>query len=275
MANAFELKKILEDIIFYAYHGKVPEEKYQQLIRFRVEIDNTVLRSLNGQYLPSERRIRLANLYRNHINLVKTAIHELAHHGDHILNYKGGHGTSFYAVYEILLHTALDMGVLTVEDMTDMVHDSRDHNKVKKILSRYVPHPIDYKKDEKRFVVRNCFSVKEELKANGFRYNSLACTWEKTVLASEEAQTSEFLTAHGCDFEVQDGSSVAIEVKGTLVAHEGSYEHREELKAAGFRWNAEKKRWQKKIDMSSYQEEVSNLAPVMKNVVIKLERNRG
>jgi len=274
MANAYEIKKVLEDIIYHAYYGKVPEETYKRLTMFRVEIDNKVVKSFNGKYSPAERRIILNNLFRNQVNLVKTSIHELAHHGDHILNFQCGHSKSFYNVYEVLLHTALNMGFLTVADVADMVRDSRDYHKVQRMLERYVPSPIEYKKEEKRFVVRNCFTVKDILKENGFRYNSLSYTWEKVVPISEVDELTELLSSIDCSFEVQDGNTVTIEAQGILIAGEGSYDHRKELKAFGFRWNTEKKRWQKKIEMRNYKEEIENLSELMKLVVIKLEKSR-
>jgi len=122
--------------------------------------------------------------------------------------------------------------------------------------------------------VRNCFTVKDILKENGFRYNSLSYTWEKVVPISEVDELTELLSSIDCSFEVQDGNTVTIEAQGILIAGEGSYDHRKELKAFGFRWNTEKKRWQKKIEMRNYKEEIENLSELMKLVVIKLEKSR-
>lgn len=274
MANAYEIKKVLEDIIYHAYYGKVPEETYKRLTTFYVAIENKILKTFHAYYYSDKHLIRIMNLYRERASLVMVSVHELAHHADYILNFSLSHGKSFYKEYELLLFTALNMGLFTIEELRTRKYDTMEHNKVQRILARYRPEPIEYKKEEKRIVVRNCFSVKDLLKENGFRYNALSSTWEKVVPTSDVESLTDMLSGLDCNFEVLDGNTVKIEAIGFLIAGEGSYEHRDALKAAGFLWNSDKKRWQKKIQMQNYNDEIEGLEELRGLVPIKLERAR-
>ena len=256
MASNVEVKTILEDIVFYTYNGKVDDKTYERLTKFYVKLENKVTNSYHGFYKYNDSSITITNLYRNQTSIVCTTIHELAHHVDRVFRGKSDHSKEFYAVFRQLLYTGLNMGLFNKEEALLMQTDASDSNKVKKIVDAYNPEPIEYKTDSKKIAVKNCYDIKEILKEKGFKFNALSKTWELQINSSEETKYSEWLRTLKCDFEIIEGNKMQFEAVGTLIATDGSYENRDDLKKNGFYWNSQKKQWQKKISMQDYEKEM-------------------
>ena len=269
MANNVEVKQILEDIVFYTYNGKVSEEMYSKLTKFYVKLENKVTNSYHGLYKYNDNSITITNLYRNQTSIICTTIHELAHHVDRVFRGKSDHSKEFYAVFSKLLYTGLNMGLFSKEEALKMETDASDSNKVKKIIDDYTPQSIDYKSDEKKIVVRNCYNVKDTLKEKGFKYNSLSKTWE---MSKHDFEIENLLNSLNCEYEILEGNNMQIEAVGMLIATDGSYEYKDELKSNGFYWNPQKKRWQKKIQMQDYEKEMYQLNKLRYKVKIQLEK---
>ena len=272
MANNVEVKQILEDIVFYTYNGKVSEEMYSKLTKFYVKLENKVTNSYHGLYKYNDNSITITNLYRNQTSIICTTIHELAHHVDRVFRGKSDHSKEFYAVFSKLLYTGLNMGLFSKEEALKMETDASDSNKVKKIIDDYTPQSIDYKSDEKKIVVRNCYNVKDTLKEKGFKYNSLSKTWEMSKHDFEIETIENLLNSLNCEYEILEGNNMQIEAVGMLIATDGSYEYKDELKSNGFYWNPQKKRWQKKIQMQDYEKEMYQLNKLRYKVKIQLEK---
>lgn len=272
MASSFEIKKILEDIVFHTYNEKVPEDVLTRMTKFYVKLENKIVNSYHGYYRYTDSSITIVNLNRNQTNIICTTIHELAHHVDRVFRGKTDHSKEFYEVFTDLLYTGLNMGLFDKIEALDMQTDASDSNKIKKILDAYVPNPIAYKQNEKRIVVRNCYSVKDTLKEGGFSYNGLSNSWEKVVATDDVPKYEEILKTLPCEYDIVDAGAMNIEANGTLIATDGSYEHREELKASGFVYNGQKKRWQKKINMADYETEMNALRHLNGKVTIKLAK---
>lgn len=272
MANSFEIKKILEDIVYHTYNGTVSDEVFTKMNKFYVRLENKIVGSYHGYYRYTDSSITIVNLFRKQTNIICTTIHELAHHVDRVFRGKSDHSKEFYEVFADLLYTGLNMGLFDQKDALNMQTDASDSNKIKKILDAYVPNPIAYKQNEKRIVVRNCFSVKDTLKEGGFSYNGLSNTWEKVVATEDVPKYEEVLKKLECEYDIVDAGAMNIEANGTLIASEGSYEHREELKASGFFFSQKKKCWMKKINMEDYEVEMNSLKHLNGKVTIKLAK---
>lgn len=271
MANSFEIKKILGDIVFYTYKDKVAEDVFVRMNKFYVTLENKISKTYHGYYRYTDSSITIVNLNRNQTNIVCTTIHELAHHVDRVFRGKSDHSKEFYEVFSDLLYTGLNMGLFDKIEALNMQTDASDSNKIKKILDAYVPNPIAYKQNEKRIVVRNCYSVKDTLKEGGFSYNGLSNSWEKVVATDDVPRYEEILRTLPCEYDIVDASVMNIEANGTLIATDGSYEHREELKASGF-YYSQKKYWAKKINMENYEAEMNALRHLNGKVTIKLAK---
>ena len=101
---------------------------------------------------------------------------------------------------------------------------------------------------------------------------TLAKTWEITVNNADVSKIEEWLKSLNSEYEIMSGNNMKIDAVGFLIATDGSYEHKEELKQNGFYWNADKKRWQKKISMQDYEKEIYTLRTLQKKVKIQLEK---
>ena len=272
MANNVEVKTILEDIVFYTYNGKVDDKTYERLTKFYVKLENKVTNSYHGFYKYNDSSITITNLYRNQTSIVCTTIHELAHHVDRVFRGKSDHSKEFYAVFGQLLYTGLNMGLFSKEEALAMQTDASDSNKVKKIVDSYKPESISYKTDVKKVIVKNCYDIKDILKEKGFKFNALSKAWEYEINSAEEEKYNEWLKTLKCDFEIIEGNKMQIEAVGMLIATDGSYENKDELKKNGFYWNTQQKRWQKKILMQDYEKEMYVLRPLLYKVKIQLEK---
>lgn len=244
------IRETLCDIALTAY----PDFKNPRLLKmFTVELHRDEQRkSLHGYYsYPKEGRnygvIIMYNFYREDSNLLETCIHELAHHVDWCHRKTSGHDKQFYQIYEKLLFAAFDMGVINCNTFNPAT-DASGYAKVNAMVKRYVPHPIDYKQDKVSLRVPNGYKHKDRLKEAGYRYNGANASWEKEVSNEEKAKEIQFLEELKAEYLVEAISDISFVAKSKyLVAGAGSYEIREELKEAGFRYSASDRCWKKKI----------------------------
>jgi hypothetical protein len=275
MTNNIEIKKILEDVIIYTYKDKVPLNIYEKLMRFQIHLDNKILNSYHGIYKYTGHSITIVNLYRSSTQIICTTIHELSHHVDYILRSKSDHSKEFYNVFAQLLYTSLNMGLFSKEDALKMQTDASDSQKIKKIVDKYIPQPISYKKEEKKIIVYNGYTIKKILKEYGFFFNSLTTNWEKNIPVNQLPELKIKLEKLSCDFDIVDSGTLNVEANGILLAvSKDSYNYKEELKSNGFRWNPELKRWQKKIKMSDYDKEMIKLRHLNDKIPIALEKKK-
>lgn len=193
--------------------------------------------------------IEVYNFYRGDKALIQTCIHELAHHVDWCFRGTSDHSKEFYEAYEKLLFAALDMGLLDAETF-EASEDSSGSAKVAKMLTRYVPNPIEYKTDTVTIQVQNGFTVKDMLKSFGFSYNSGNTCWEKEIQQQKKDEETASLVALGIEYTIVSATSMSFKEKGkVLVAGQGSFAIKDELKADGFFFAAGEKVWKKRIPL--------------------------
>lgn len=244
-----EIKKVLNDVLDYTYKDSEKLERYK---KFFVEITNKNMKSKHGDYNPRTHHIRIFNLYRADAAITATTIHELAHHVDTVNRGNSAHDDKFYEVFQKLLFTGLDMKLFTIEEFLTANKDASDSNKIVKMLERYEPGEIEYKKDMQRICVCNCYTVKDTLKQHGYHYNAIGKEWYKEVSKDDVQQETDFLSDLQVEFRIQSANTMSFEKKMHVVAMNGSYERREELKAAGFYFSQKKKVWMRETTKETY-----------------------
>lgn len=242
-----EIKNILCDVIDYCY----PDcEMLIQYKKFYIEICDKTMKTRHGDYNMKNHHIRIFNLYRSDAKIVATTIHELAHHVDWCNRGTTGHGKDFYLVYKQLLYTALNMGILNPDEFLDSIGDASDFGKVRAMIEDYIPEHVDYNEDYKKIICRNCYEQKDLLKKRDYTYNSINKAWEK-VLPDTDEETA-YLDSIGVEYEIVKYGQISFDKKKTIIAAEGSYEYRQELKEAGFRYVPKKRRWELEVDEDEY-----------------------
>lgn len=202
------VKRLLNDLVEYAYPDSPKLKAYQA---FYVEYINKELKSKHGDYNPKDRRIRIYNLSRTEEQLVVTSIHELAHHIsliEHDSCKREPHGQEFYNVYRRLLFKALDMGLFNRYQFINATADASDSRKVAKILERYKPHPIEYKKEMELIQVFHAYKFRKELKERGYSYNPLIKAWE--LETENTAEESKYLDSLNAEYKTVSAKSISL-----------------------------------------------------------------
>lgn len=204
VANA---KKALIDIIRYAYKDS---PKLNEYCNFRFEIVKKEMKTKHGDYMGELRRIRIFNTEsRSLTHLIKTSIHELAHHIDYCNRGNSDHSKAFYGEYRLLLFAALDLGLLDLTDALESARDSTDANKMKLILVEYMELGRARRETIKRasrICVYNAYDIKEPLKKMGFRWDSCSKAWSKELGEHAEGdirRVEELISVSGKDIRYE------------------------------------------------------------------------
>lgn len=265
------VKKILNDIIDTAY-SDCDEETLKQFKHFRLYISNIEKASSSGQYFPSESRIEVYNPSLGARHMAKCCIHELAHHIDKTKNGTTGHQKPFYEEYRKLMYASLDLGILDRDDFID--NWSSDRNKVRKMLEKYQPCPVDYQLPGGLILqCRNCYKIRDELKKRDFTWNNMEEAWEKTIKKEDKDAFLEMLKDLGCkDVEIRNEWDMHIDASIVVTANGNTYDAKEALKKRGFWFDSESKTWKRKLrskDVGLFLETI-RMADEFKNVTFTI-----
>jgi hypothetical protein len=203
--------------------------------------------------------------------MAKCCLHELSHHIDWCLNGTTGHKDPFYAVYAMLIYAALDMGILFKETFDDPW--SRDQERVKEIIENYCPHEVDYKISNIAVVkVHNSYSIKNQLKENGYKWNSIESVWEKET--EDEQEEEAFLESLGAIMSVPgntiirspwytiDESNMIMDPTVYIEARDWgrrTYDARAALKKQGFYFSGDTKKWLCKVKSEDYKKKMKEI----------------
>ena len=251
----WKVKRILDDIIDVAYKEE-SEQKRKFYKWFTIELEVKENSSYHGIYYQNKKLIRIVNLSNGTEEIVKTCIHELAHHIDYCMHKKTGHQEPFYNEYRVLLYTALNMRILNKEHLFDN-HISQDYNKVRKIVNAWVPDYIDYKHGKILIKVTVPFEKKEDIKQRGYHWNNIEKFWEKEIKSTEEDSERFVLLSMGGKFKTNDACALTIDAVGYLVTMGDSYNWKDILKENGFKYS--NKKWYKKIDAKKFSNEKKSI----------------
>lgn len=263
------IKKILDDIIDRAYADE--SEKRRKLFKW-FSIDTTVKTNSSylGVYTHHNKSIKITGLNFDNSQIIITCIHELSHHIDYCKNNSTGHQTPFYEEYAKLLYAALNMRIFTAEEF--ITRETRDFNKVKKILDAWVPEYTDYKENQVKIKVNVPFELKDTVKARGYHWNNMERIWEMEVDSENSFKEETFLKTIGCtDYNVVSASKFEVDAVAYIKATDGSYEFKDELKKRGFFYS--NKAWYKKTKARNLKEELDKIRDLMPQVRFRIEDN--
>ena len=204
----YYVKKILVDIVDHAYAGHPNLDRYR---RFYVEVvTDKEYKSKNGDYHAKDRHLRIFDQGRSPENIVKTAIHELAHHIDTVNRGHSDHSRVFYQEYIRLLTSAIDMGIFSLEDFLETERDSQDGNKVRRMLRGYKPKASTYKADEVLIAVTDGYDQKDRLKKAGYSWNPSSKAWQKEVGLPQVKEEAAVLNDMGLQYRIDDARQLHL-----------------------------------------------------------------
>lgn len=262
------IKKFLDDIIEVAFpdKDKTERKKYKDYSLNILVKENT---STSGMYRENSKSIEVYNPSLGSKHLAKCCLHELSHHIDACQHGTSGHQKPFYGIYAKLIYASLDMGILSVKDFDD--NWSSDQNKVRAIVAKYVPHPVEYKSEFNPVArVYNGFSVKEALKQNGYRWNGVEQVWEKNIYRNREEeekfladssiskQPAEYVELTGPYYVIVQ-PEMYVDAVVYIAASGDTYEKKETLKKYHFYFSKDKKMWLCKVKSSELEHMMKSL----------------
>lgn len=279
---AVELKRQMNDLIDIAYKDESPP-RIRQFKRFTIFCTTNALSSRHGDCLVNPDKsssLRILNLAgRNPNDILITTIHEVCHHIDFSLRGTTNHDKNFYAVMKQLLSAAIDMGILTMNDLVDADRieesHSRSRGKIGRMMAGYVPQPVAYKKDVVSVSVYNCFSVRDHLKKRGFLWNGLDKSWTKEIVTSDlDAEKKYILSLGVLPQDIKEHSLKGVSIRQRKIVHlyNVPFESNSIVKEMGFQWSTsgKKKHWEKRISEEDLSAQERMKLEQIPNVLIKI-----
>lgn len=280
---AVQLKYQMNDLIDVAY-GDGQAERIRQYKRFTIFCTTNEMLSKHGDCRFNREEgsssIRVLNLAgRNPNDILITTIHEVAHHIDFCIRGTSNHDKNFYAVIKKLLCAALDMGILSKDDLVNIDRITESHSsgalKIGKMMAGYVPRPVEYKQGLTTIAVYNSYPYREQLKQRGYHWNSLDQSWYKEIQAAEIDSEKEYLSSLGISADdMAEKSLKGVAIRQRKIAHlyNVPFEHNAIVKELGFRWSSagKEKHWAKTIpgnDLTPEEREKLRQIPAIRIVI--------
>ena len=256
------IHQTLDEIIKTAYEKSTTDQK-KRYLSYRLDISDTPLLGSNGTYTIRDKTICIYDPGKGVNHLIKSCLHELAHHLDYTRNKMTGHQRTFYEEYTRLVYAALDLGLLSRQDFE--TEGDRDREKLQKILSEYVPRP---KKKAKLIKVKNSYKVKDDLRRAGYKWNDMEQAWEKEYDRDFDTMLMDSLGIENTPSSDSPWYTIAgfgdkPDMTVNIVAYGNAYAVREILKEHKFHFDQERKNWIKKVYASQVQAELEALEQEM------------
>lgn len=232
--------------------------------KYFISIQPKELKSKHGHYEKREAKIIIYNLSRPHEHTLMTCLHELAHHVQTVDEGETNHEVGFYTLYYHLLQTALSYQYLTKKSILTEV-DSDDRIYLQEVFGSIEDWPIEKKHFEGKiiFSVQTDKKFKEFLTVRGFKWYSLAQSWQKTCLDRKAAKEEWTALRHKIpETDISTKNTGKIEFLAYYyIGILNGFDYRQSLEQLGFKWEGYgvDRMWVKKVLAQKYYEELSDL----------------
>jgi len=237
-----EVWRHLRDIARKAYPHRAHE-----LRAFTVNVLAQESKTRHGDYMPSTHAIRIFNLSRATHEIIKTTVHELAHHVDVCFTGSTGHNVPFHTNYRHLLETAHDMQVIDLAKVGDDI-SVRDLDMMCKKIGAPDWQPHAQQAPTCVIKVDKGFEYRDALKAAGFRFSPTEKVWIREVPEAErslaEAETREL--APDAEIRVVNAADNTIDSVYFAVMGKKLWGMNDRLRDAGFSFS-DKRGWYRRI----------------------------
>lgn len=237
-----------------------------RIAKFFVVLENKELITKNGDYKHDHKtkksQIRVVNLSRSTHEIIKTSIHELAHHVEVSFFNETGHNSRFYGIYKKLLETSIIMGIISYEEIKS-IRDIKILESHHGAINVKFDPKMEYKKDKVLVKVFNSYSVKDILSNKGYEYCGHEQVWwkefHKDSLEDEESFLYDIIDRS--NVKITKMNEVEIDVLNYVLVG-NCYKYIELLKANDYIWqgyNHKGRVWVKKINSTQLNNEYSFL----------------
>lgn len=248
------IKTVLNDVLKTAY----PDNK--DVSAFNVKIIPAERKSLHGKYTFNDYTITIFNLSRDTNFIISTAIHELAHHVNFIINNKRNHGSEFYDCFKKLLYAGITIGAVDYNKLRE-VQDVRDISVFEKkfgIPTVKYNKSKNTKKELRILNVKGTYTDKELLKENKFYYEPISGEWYKIVNNSQLETEINKLKDVNPKIIIKHFDYYKMPINAVYYfIVDSSYERKNILKDRKYRYENTKlkNKWVKKVDADKFYEE--------------------
>lgn len=247
--NSHDVHRHLRSIALEAYPNQQNE-----LRSFTVEVVAQERKTFHGDYHFAHRKIRIFNLSRPTAHIIKTSVHELAHHVDCCFYRRTGHDKQFYTTYKQLLETGHRMGILDLALVTDAI-GLRDIAQLERSVGPLV-FDAGTKKDGWLIKVDNAFKIKDELKSRGYAYSNTERVWliecDNSILEDETGWLHQVIASENVRV-IAAAENEIDSIYFCVMGKNGLFQHKEHLKADGFKFD-NKHGWYKKVPAKAQRE---------------------
>lgn len=205
----------------------------------------------HGDYDLITREIRIFNLSRPKAAIIKTTVHELAHHLDFCFYGSTCHNKRFFVVYKCLLETAHRMRVVNLAEANDPILN-HDITRLEAKVGRLEYKPFEPSND---FIVKVRIPSKDRIMLvdRGYRLSEKEQCWIREFTIEELAEEVRWLRASVPEDRViivrADENVIDAVYLGVIGKDKRLFEKRDELMLAGFRRDPVRG-WYKKIRAS-------------------------
>lgn len=263
-ALEFRVKQALQELMEKTYPEQtIPSFTVEVTVRDRVHANGVWYSPRKGQ----DAKILLCHMSRDVRYILKTAIHEAAHHCDYMLHKCTWHKAPFFEAYVKLIHMAAKMSILTPEMIADLLEHGGDGLMDGKMITMVKeqgldmsPDPeLEYKKGIRLIQVFDAYKYRERLKSYGYMFNSRSLGWELQV--SEEKEEEEVRRLEPFELEPVVTTLLDIRLYATIYYTGNTYQCKELLKLRGFRYS--KKKWFRKVPAAKLSEELGRGRPLV------------
>ena len=268
------LSKMVHILINLVY-GDKDEETIEDYKNFHLQLTQRVFKSRLGCYNMITKDIQLSGIGSEcRRDIVITLLHEVSHHIEYMDTGHTGHSKTFYEIHKKLLEIAIDLGILTLSDITENKSSAaRNSDKIGRMMQGYQRKGIHLLSDymdvsflnglpkevirKEKFQVKCVPEEKEILKNHSYKWNSQYKTWEKeTSNTSQSEEEKEFLFQNRF-YKIKIGNEcyytryIKVSVMGD------TYPYRKVLKKRGYVYSD--KVWNKQVSADKIQTEMLTL----------------
>lgn len=265
----------MEDF-FYRILLEISQEAYKKSVNdFKIKISPEIRQSFHARYFLNKRLIEVYNLYRDGQFIIAALIHEFAHHIAWTRHKDSKHDKLFYQILKELLSAAVRLGYLDYGKIKE-VDDARDIRMMEKyfgpVTEIYNPEK-NHHKDQSVIKVRNSFSIKDQLKERGYKYNSQEKAWQKEINNSDAESEKEYIEsiADQAEIDIISFSDISLTVYYYIIISGKPYELTDNLKKLGYWYGGyyQKDKWVKKVEGRNLLDEQKKLTSIGLSFQIK------
>lgn len=277
-----QLTAILIDICF----KDETQSNKTKFKKFKLELVGKEYASRLGCYNTKTKVIQLSGLdVYCRCDVIITFLHEVSHHIEFIKYSQTGHQKTFYDIHIKLLKTAVDLGLLKTEDITDnKTSKAGNRKKLGKMMMGYKANGNSTLSDfmntdflnllpevvENRQIIKVKCQPEDRyvLKDSSYRWNSSELIWEKSVKNLEEYNKEiKFLIKQGYqNIKIDKQTYYARFIK--VCAFGNTYLNKETIASLGYKYKDGI--WSKPVKINFVESEVAKLRK-LNGVKIKYE----